>query len=60
MQNNTPKNQPSSDTRYTCAEYREEMVLLALQRKLQNPALSSEEIEALKKEITDLETRIGF
>jgi hypothetical protein len=60
MQNNTPGNPPIKNTRYTCTEYREEMVLLALQRKLQNPALNREEKETLRKEIAELEIRIGF
>jgi len=60
MQNNAPKNQSSTATRYTCTEYREEMVLLGLQRKLQNPALSRDEKETLEKEIADLEAKIGF
>jgi len=60
MQNNTPRNPPTKDTRYTCTEYREEMVLLALQRKLQNPELNKEEKETLRKEIGELEIKIGF
>ena len=60
MQNNSPKSQSSAVSQYTCTEYREEMVLLALQRKLQNPDLNQKERKMLEKEIADLETRIGF
>jgi hypothetical protein len=45
---------------YTCKEYREEMILLALQQKLQLPDLTEEEKRTLLEEITRLEERIGL
>jgi len=47
-------------SQYTCKEYREEMILLALRQKLQQPNLSTEEQAQLKKEIARLEKAIGF
>ena len=47
---------PSPLRRYTCSDYREEMRLLALRRRLEQPGLpederrrTAEEIEALEK-----------
>jgi hypothetical protein len=54
----TQKNQISPP--YTCKEYREEMILLALQQKLQLPDLTEEERIALLAEITRLEEKIGL
>lgn len=45
---------------YTCNEYREEMILLALRRRLQQPDLEGEERERLIGEIARLEKAIGF
>ena len=45
---------------YTCTEYREEMVLVGLRRRLADPATSPEEKEALEKEIKRLETEMGM
>jgi hypothetical protein len=45
---------------YTCNDYREEMILLALRHKLQQSDLSDEERAKLKKEIARLEKAIGF
>lgn len=46
--------------KYTCNEYREEMVLLALQHQLRQPDLSDKKRAALLKEITRLEKELGF
>lgn len=46
--------------RYTCQEYREEMILAALQRNLQRPELSAEERERLQQEIDRLEKAMGL
>lgn len=51
--------QPSS-TIYTCNEYREEMMLLALRQKLADPGLRENERSRLKEEIAELEKKIGF
>lgn len=45
---------------YTCTEYREEMVLLGLRRRLADPSLSAQEKEKLEKEIKKLEVRMGM
>jgi lipoprotein NlpI len=47
-------------SKYTCNEYREEMILAGLQRSLQNPDLSSEERARIQKEITALEEAMGL
>lgn len=46
--------------RYTCNEYRQEMILAALQRSLMNPELSGEEKERIEKEIAELEQAMGL
>jgi len=45
---------------YTCTEYREEMILLGLQRKLANPELTEEERQALLTEIKKVEEAMGL
>jgi len=45
---------------YTCNEYREEMILLALLRRLKDPDLSEEERVKITEEIACLEKKIGF
>ncbi len=45
---------------YTCSEYREEMMLLALRRRLTEPGLDNHEKAALEKEIAALEDKIGM
>jgi hypothetical protein len=51
--------QPSSPT-YTCNEYREEMILLLLQQRLQQSDLTVEERRTLLAEIVRLEEKIGL
>lgn len=46
--------------KYTCNEYREEMILLALQRRLANPELTPEERKALEAEIAQVEKEMGL
>ena len=60
MQKKSPKTQTSSSSKYTCNEYREEMILLALRQKLRNPDLSRKDKDKLEKEIIELEAKIGF
>ena len=50
----------STTSHYTCNEYREEMVLLALQQQLRQPDLSDEKRAALLEEINRLEIEFGF
>jgi hypothetical protein len=45
---------------YTCSDYRLEMQLLALQRQLANERLNTDEKEALRDQIQDLEHRLGM
>ena len=45
---------------YTCNEYREEMILLGLQRQLASSDLSPEEKEGLLKEIARVEMQMGL
>jgi hypothetical protein len=45
---------------YTCNEYREEMILLALQRRLQQDQLSDEERATIAEEIDRLARKIGL
>ena len=51
---------PQQPGRYTCNEYREEMVLLGLQHRLNHPDLSSKEKEELQEEIRLLEKKMGL
>ena len=50
----------SSNTQYTCNEYREEMLLLGLQRRLHAEGVSEEERERLKERIKDLESSMDM
>ena len=52
-----PENQTST---YTCREYREEMILLALQKKLAALDLVPEEKQTLLREIAEVEARMGM
>ena len=45
---------------YTCAEYREEMLLLALQRRLAEETLTPAERDDLRREVLALETGLGM
>ena len=53
-------NQKNKTSRYTCSEYREEMVILALRQKLLKATLTDKEKDELEKEIFRLEKKIGF
>jgi hypothetical protein len=45
---------------YTCTEYREEMILLGLQKRLASKDLTSKEREGLLKEIAEVEKQMGI
>ncbi len=47
-------------SQYTCSEYREEMILLALQKKLVLPGLTEQERHDLEKEIKRLKKEMGM
>ena len=46
--------------RYTCNEYREEMTLVGLRRRLARPDISESERAQLRDEIDKLEARMGL
>ncbi len=46
--------------KYTCNDYREEMVLLGLRKRLNNPDLTKEEKASLLKDIKEIEKRMGM
>lgn len=50
-----PDNSP-----YTCSEYRQEMILLGLQKQLANPDLTPAEKERLLQEIARVEQAMGM
>ena len=50
----------TASDKYTCNEYREEMMLLGLQRRLHAEDMSEEERERLKERIRDLEAAMGM
>ena len=45
---------------YTCNDYRAEMILLSLQKQLQQADLSSEKRKELQDELIRLEKEFGF
>lgn len=45
---------------YTCQAYREEMILLSLQKKLAAPDLSPEEKQRILEEIAEVAARMGM
>lgn len=45
---------------YTCTEYREEMILLGLQKRLATENLTSDEKEELLKQISEVEKQMGI
>ncbi len=47
-------------SQYTCNEYREEMILVGLQRSLQQPNLTPEERKRIEEEIRKLEAKMGL
>lgn len=47
-------------SRYTCSEYREEMMLLGLKRRLHAEDVSEEERKSLEERIKDLESSMGM
>ncbi|MFH0784968.1 MAG: hypothetical protein V2B20_23850 [Pseudomonadota bacterium] len=49
-----------ASTSYTCNEYRAEMILLALHKKLQQPNLSENDRQEIAVEIIRLEKKIGM
>jgi len=50
----------SESSTYTCNEYREEMILLGLNKQLARPDLTTEEREHLLQEIARVEKQMGL
>ena len=46
--------------KYTCAEYREEMILVRLKNRLNRSDISEEEKQTLAEEIAKLEREMGL
>ena len=49
-----------TDQSYTCSDFREEMILVALKNRLASENLTDEERGALEKRIKELESSIGL
>ena len=45
---------------FTCADYREEMMLVELKKKVTNPNLTREEKQAIEQKIEEIEKNIGI
>ena len=45
---------------YTCNDYREEMILLGLQKQLTKPDLTPEEKERIETQIREVEKQMGM
>ena len=50
----------SPSGKYTCREYREEMLLLGMKRQLEDPALPDAEKQRLIEKIRELERQMGM
>ena len=48
------------DKKYTCHDYREEMLLLGLQRRLNDPDLTEEEKQKIRRQIARVEEEMGM
>ncbi len=53
-------NMNSFKKKYTCNEYREEMILLGLKKRLTSSDLTQEEKEKLQKEIQKIEKQMDM
>ncbi len=51
---------PNKKGKYTCNEYREEMILLGLRKRLFAKGLTPEEKESILKEIAKVEKQMGI
>ena len=48
------------NVKYTCTEYRQEMILLGLKRQLENPGLTESERMRIAEKVRQLEQQIGM
>ena len=46
--------------KYTCTEYRQEMILLGLKRQLEDPDLSPSEKKHIADEVRELQQQMGM
>ncbi len=46
--------------KYTCTEYRQEMLLLGLKRQLEDPALSEGQKRRIAETVRELEMQMGM
>ena len=46
--------------RYTCVDYRQEMMLAGLRKQLHDPFLDEREKERIKEQVRRLETEMGL
>ena len=46
--------------RYTCVDYRQEMMLAGLRKQLHDPFLDEQEKERIKEQVRRLETEMGL
>lgn len=51
---------PDTAPKYTCNDYREEMILVGLQKRLASSDLTVEEKQTLLKEIARVEKQMGI
>lgn len=49
-----------TSNKYTCNDYRQEMILMALEKRLATSALTPEEEETIKNEIKQLQESMGM
>jgi hypothetical protein len=49
-----------SKPKYTCNDYREEMILLGLRKQLNDTTISPEKKKEIEKEIRTLEQKMGM
>jgi len=50
----------NSNTKYTCTEYRQEMMLLGLRRQLEEPDLNEAEKGRIIEKVRELELQMGM
>lgn len=48
------------ETSYTCMDYRQEMILMGLKRRLEQPDLSEDEKQALRERVRELESALDM
>ncbi len=56
----TRGNGKSGDSPYTCSDYRQEMILVALKKQLSSGDLTGEEKKALEERVKELEADMGL